>query len=240
MSDLVDQTVVTGDKWTFDSGVTKVFENMLERSIPQYEAMRALTTSLAIAHAKDNTWIVDLGCSRGDALKPILSQRGARNRYLGVEISEHMIEAARESLAGFVQTGIVEIKPLDLRYQYPPLKASVTLGILTLQFVPIEHRQNVIQSVYDSLLPGGAFLFVEKILGAGATLDRLMVTQYLDLKRSNGYTEEQIQTKRKSLEGVLVPLTATANEQLLRAAGFTDIDCFWRYLNFAGWIAIKR
>lgn len=29
------------------------------------------------------------------------------------------------------------------------------------------------------------------------------------------------------------------NEDLLRMTGFKKIDCFWRCLNFAGWIAIK-
>jgi len=53
------------------------------------------------------------------------------------------------------------------------------------------------------------------------------------------HPQEQIASKRKSLEGVLVPITARWNEDMLKAAGFRKIDCFWRNLNFAGWIAIK-
>ena len=52
------------------------------------------------------------------------------------------------------------------------------------------------------------------------------------------YTEE-IERKRLALEGVLVPMTAHWNEDLLRQAGFQQVECFWRYLNFAGWLAIK-
>jgi tRNA (cmo5U34)-methyltransferase len=59
------------------------------------------------------------------------------------------------------------------------------------------------------------------------------------MKGRNGYTEEEINSKRIALEGVLVPVTANWNEQLLRDAGFTQVECFWRNLNFAGWIAIK-
>ena len=59
------------------------------------------------------------------------------------------------------------------------------------------------------------------------------------MKSDNLYTQEQIQKKRKSLEGVLVPITAKWNEDLLKEAGFKQIDCFWRSLNFAGWVAIK-
>ena len=66
-----------------------------------------------------------------------------------------------------------------------------------------------------------------------------MIDEYYKIKAENAYTQEQISAKRKSLEGVLVPITASWNEQMLKDAGFKSIDCFWRYLNFAGWIAIK-
>ncbi|MBQ1659307.1 MAG: tRNA (cmo5U34)-methyltransferase, partial [Clostridia bacterium] len=62
---------------------------------------------------------------------------------------------------------------------------------------------------------------------------------YYRIKGEHSYTQEQISAKRKSLEGVLVPITAKWNEQLLGSAGFKKIDCFYRYLNFAGWICIK-
>jgi hypothetical protein len=69
---------------------------------------------------------------------------------------------------------------------------------------------------------------------------RMMVHEYYGMKAQNGYTQEQIERKRLSLEGVLVPVTARWNEEMLAAAGFTQIDCFWRWMNFAGWIAIKE
>jgi tRNA (cmo5U34)-methyltransferase len=234
-----DETIPAG-KWAFDGDVTRVFEDMLARSIPQYDEMRRLSSLLAVRFAQRDTWIIDLGCSRGDALIPILDRCGAYNRYLGIEISEPMIAAARERLSGYIQSGMVEIRSLDLREKVPTLKSSVTLSVLTLQFIPIEYRQKIVQSVYDALLPGGAFIFVEKILGANAHIDDVMVETYLDMKRDHGYTEDQIQRKRLSLEGVLVPITAQWNEAMLHNAGFLEVDCFWRWMNFAGWIAIKK
>ena len=78
-----------------------------------------------------------------------------------------------------------------------------------------------------------------KCLGNSARIDELMVEQYLDGKRANGYSDEQIDRKKASLEGVLVPVTAHWNEELLSMAGFRQIDCFWRWMNFAGWVGIK-
>jgi tRNA (cmo5U34)-methyltransferase len=108
-----------------------------------------------------------------------------------------------------------------------------------LQFTPIEYRQTILQRVYDSLLPGGAFVLVEKVLGDSSEIDTMMVDLYYKLKAENGYNKEQIERKRLSLEGVLVPVTASWNIELLRSAGFRKVDCFWRWMNFAGWVAIK-
>lgn len=233
-----DQTEPQG-RWEFDEGVTHVFDDMLARSIPQYEVMRQACFSLGARYVRRNTAIVDLGCSRGEALALFIRQFGAYNRFIGVEVSQPMLDAARQRFDGFIKCGVVDIRELDLRTCYPPDNASLTLGVLTIQFVPIEYRQMLIQRVYDHTIAGGAFILVEKVLGANAEMDAAMVETYLAMKAANGYTQEQIERKRLSLEGVLVPVTATWNEELLRQAGFRQVDCFWRWMNFAGWIAVK-
>jgi tRNA (cmo5U34)-methyltransferase len=86
---------------------------------------------------------------------------------------------------------------------------------------------------------GAALILVEKVLGATAEIDEQLVARYHGLKGANGYSPEQVERKRLSLEGVLVPVTAAWNEELLRASGFRHVDCFWRWSNFAGWLAMK-
>ena len=70
-------------------------------------------------------------------------------------------------------------------------------------------------------------------------MDGVLTRAHGDLKRTNGYSQEEVNRKRLSLEGVLVPVTAHWNEDLLRRAGFRDVECIWRCLNFAAWLAIK-
>lgn len=234
----IDQTVPKG-KWEFDPEVTHVFDDMLSRSIPQYEVMRRACFDIACQYRKPNTDIVDLGCSRGEAIADLIDRYGAQNRFIGIEVSQPMLDACRERFEGYINSKIVDIRELDLRISYPPVYSSVTMCVLTLQFTPIEYRQRIVRNMYKHLIEGGALILVEKVLGGDADLDELMVKLYYELKAHNGYTQEQIERKRLSLEGVLVPVTARWNEELLRMAGFTHIDCFWRWMNFAGWVAVK-
>lgn len=234
----VDHTLPTG-AWEFDTQVTAVFDDMLNRSIPQYDVMRRAVFELACRYQQRGTAIVDLGCSRGEAMAALLDKFGQNNRFIGLEISEPMLAAARARFKGYIDASVVDIRYCDLRYDYPNVLACVTQSVLTLQFVPIEYRAQIIRNVYHSTLPGGAFILVEKIIGATADLDRRMVEIYLGLKKAHGYSQEEIDRKRLSLEGVLFPVTAAWNEDLLWSAGFSQIDCFWRWMNFAAWIAVK-
>jgi tRNA (cmo5U34)-methyltransferase len=231
--------VQPGHRWAFDEAVAGCFDDMLARSIPQYEEMRRLCFDLGKRYVKPQSDIVDLGCSRGEALAPFVKEFGAFNRYVGVEVSPPMLSAARERFSGLIDQGIVEVRSDDLREKYPPVRASLTLCVLTLQFTPIEHRLRIVRDAFKATLPGGAMILVEKILGATADLNTAMITLYHDLKQRNGYTLDDIQRKRLSLEGVLVPVTERWNEEILRSSGFEQVDCFWRWMNFAGWIAVK-
>ncbi len=229
-------------RWEFDGEVTRVFDDMLARSIPQYDVMRATTCDLAARFVPDkNGTIVDAGCSRGQAIAALVDKFGAQCKFVGLEVSDPMLEAARERFAGFIKAGVVDIRKHDLRDRMPNdvIDADVILSVLTLQFTPIEYRMGIIGSFRDSLRDGGALILVEKVLGASPVHDDVFNLMYWDMKRLHDYTEDEIQRKRLSLEGVLVPVSASMNEEMLKASGFRSVDCFWRWANFAGWVAVR-
>ncbi len=238
MPEAVDHVHADG-KWTFNEEVARVFDDMLARSIPQYDVMRKAVFDVGCRYVQPETAIVDLGCSRGEALAPFIDRFGALNRFVGVEVSAPMLAACRHRFKGLIDCGVVDIRELDLRKSYPPVAASLTLCVLTLQFVPIDHRQRVVRDMHARTVKGGAVILVEKVLGATAEIDDVFTSEYYRLKAAHGYSCEEIERKKASLEGVLVPVTAKWNEDLLRTAGFHQIDCFWRWMNFAAWVAVK-
>jgi tRNA (cmo5U34)-methyltransferase len=227
-------------RWAFDGAVTAAFDDMLRRSIPQYEVMREAAFEVGCRFVAPGADVLDLGCSRGEALAPFVDRFGAQNRFVGVDVSEPMLAAARARYEGYARAGVVDIRRCDLRAEYPPVSACLTLCILTLQFTPIEYRPRIVRDIYRHTRGGGALVLVEKVLGGGAEADACLTEAYLRHKAARGYSAEEIDRKRLSLEGVLVPVTARWNEDLLASAGFRHVECFWRWMNFAGWLAVRE
>lgn len=231
--------VTPSSKWEFDKEVAECFDDMLARCIPQYDVMRDSCCRLAERYAQNDTAIVDLGCSRGAAIAKLLESRGDKNRFVGIDVSGPMLDQARERFKEHIENGSVSIVNMDLRESYPTNRASVTLAVLTLQFIPIEYRSGILRKIFMHTVPGGALILVEKIIGNTADSENTMREIYYELKKENGYSQDSIDRKKLSLEGVLVPMAASWNETMLKSAGFEQVDCFWRWFNFAGWIADK-
>lgn len=228
---------VPGDKWAFDDSVTRVFGDMLRRSIPQYEVMRKAVFDVGCHFLAPGSTVVDLGCSRGDALAPFVERFGDRCRYLGLELAPSMLAVARERFRAEIDAGYLRIERADLRDACPAVSAALTLCVLTLHFTPPGDRSRILAGIHARTQPGGALVLVEKLRGGDPEADALMVDLYHRMKADQGYSREEVERKRLALEGVLVPATAAANEQLLRQAGFSRVECFWRWMNFGAWLA---
>jgi tRNA (cmo5U34)-methyltransferase len=230
--------------WEFDQDVTDCFEDMLERSIPQLSTMRSLVSSIATRHLRDDDWFIDLGCSRGGTITSVIGTTSARINAVGLEVSAPMVRAARQSLMHRGdEDHHCEVKLCDIvrdkwSDHYP--SATVVSSVLTLMFTPINYRQRILSTVHKSLTRNGVFILVEKVLAEGPDIEEWMVEEYHQMKMRAGYDAESIEEKKRSLEGRLVPVTCQQNIDMLRRAGFSQVDCFWRCLNFVGIVAYKN
>lgn len=227
---------VPGEKWKFDESVANVFDDMLQRSIPQYDVMRETVRDIALRYMKNETAVIDIGCAKGDAIAG-MAHMFPHMSFYGLDVSTAMLGHAEDR---FRKQKNVSIMYRDLKEGLNVAqKASVVLSVLTIQFTPLEYRMQIIQNIYDQLEVGGCLIIVEKVLGLSAEIDTMFTEQYHGLKGKNGYSKEDVARKKLALSGVLVPITAKWNEQMMDAAGFNQVDCFWRWMNFAGWVAIK-
>ncbi|HAD10509.1 MAG TPA: carboxy-S-adenosyl-L-methionine synthase CmoA [Porticoccaceae bacterium] len=232
----------------FDAEVVKVFPDMIQRSVPGYETIIAMTGTLAERYGQASSNFYDLGCSLGAstiAMRRSITTAGCH--IIAVDNSPAMIERCREVITADSQTlretgaqtpttvELIRADILDLEIE----NAAMVVMNFTLQFIVPAQRKTLIERIYRGLKPGGILILSEKIAFTDAHLNQLMIELHHAFKRANHYSELEISRKRSALENVLIPETLECHRQRLQAAGFSSIDVWFQCFNFASLLAIK-
>lgn len=222
--------------WQFDQTVADCFTDMLERSVPGYALMRDISTRLARRALFDGAHALDIGSSLGDGIVKI-AKGGPDVTYTLVEPSHPMREGLASRMASLGSAA-----PKHRIFQRLDEAAGsydLVTCVLTAQFMPIHERKRMLERVYAMLNGDSPLIIVEKVLCESPDVDELFIAEHHAMKHEAGYSLAEIEEKRKALQYVMAPLDARVNEGMLRFAGFESVECFWRCLNFAGWIAYR-
>jgi tRNA (cmo5U34)-methyltransferase len=233
-----DPSLETG-LFTFDDNVAKVFPDMIKRSVPGYTTIVAMTGLLAGRYAEEGSQLYDLGCSLGAstlAMRQNIRQQGCR--IVAVDNSQAMLERCRSIVETDTHDTPVSLVCADLQ-GVPIEDASVVVLNFTLQFVPLEIRNEVIARIYEGLRPGGIMILSEKVSFADPHLDELNIDLHHQFKLANGYSELEVAQKRNALENVLLPETLEKHRDRINQAGFSSCDVWFQCFNFASLIALK-
>jgi tRNA (cmo5U34)-methyltransferase len=225
--------------FTFDSGTAQVFDDMVSRSVPFYHEIQRMVGEMAAEFAVEHTNLYDLGCSTGTTLLKLDELVDPSVRFVGVDNSADMLEKAHAKFAERAPERQYELRLADLHQEVGIENASVVILILVLQFVRPLYRTRVIEAIARGLNNLGCLLVVEKVTTADTTLNRLFIKHYYAMKRRNDYSELEISQKREALENVLIPYRMEENRELLLESGFHSFEEFFRWYNFAAFVAIK-
>ncbi|MGQ0640825.1 MAG: carboxy-S-adenosyl-L-methionine synthase CmoA [Gemmatimonadaceae bacterium] len=228
------------DDFVFDGKTAGVFDDMLGRSVPFYAEIQRMTTELAADFAAPGSNLYDLGCSTGTTLAALDPLVHPTVRFVGIDDSPEMLDKAQQKLGAAVSGGrAIDLVSTDLHELNQLENASVVLLTLTLQFVRPLHRERLIRAICAGTNQQGCLILVEKLTESDTLFNRLFIKYYYDMKRRNGYSDLEIAQKREALENVLIPYRAEENEQLLLAGGYSKVQRFFQWYNFAGVIAVK-
>ncbi len=236
---LFSQPIEQIKDFVFDESVASVFDDMINRSVPDYQAVQEKVTAIALNAFQKNSNIYDLGCSTGNTLVELLQKiTDTTVSFIGVDNSSPMLEKCRAKLdtCGFMKrTELLENDIDRIEIQ----NASVIIMNYTLQFIPKERRHEVLTNMYRGLNPRGVLLITEKIRYADPIFQDFFTKIHFGYKADQGYSELEIAQKRDALERVLIPLTREENIEFMYRAGFQHVSVFFQNYQFASFIAIK-
>ncbi|MGC9519136.1 MAG: carboxy-S-adenosyl-L-methionine synthase CmoA [Desulfuromonadaceae bacterium] len=225
----------------FNENVVRVFDDMLQRSVPLYRETLLRQAQISARYHIPGSRIYDLGCSHGNFGVTLQQLMGTRPfELVGIDPSAPMLERYRQrlrdvDLAAGQKFTLLQQPAQEVDYA----SCSVVVANLTLQFMPVSAREQLLRRICDALEPGGVFLLNEKIEDKETFIADLEREWYYTFKRENGYSELEISQKRDALEDVLVPETCETHVERLHACGFTHVTTWIKWFNFAGFLCIK-
>ena len=213
----------------FDFDTIDNFDEHINQSIPNYGILFDSIVRLSKYFVIDKYKVYDLGCSTATLLIE-LSKLYPNIEKVGIDKSENLLPSECPTDVSLVLHDLndgIELEP-----------SCLVFSIFTLQFLNRDIRQQIINEVYDSLCVGGALIITEKTYTDNAITQDMFTFAYYDFKKSK-FTEKEILSKEKDLRNILRPNTSESNISLLKQAGFSKIERFYKYFMFEGYICIK-
>jgi tRNA (cmo5U34)-methyltransferase len=227
----------TAASWTFDGQIVDGFVAHIRRSVPLYDAGHDLVCQIADYFVHDGSVCYELGVSTGELMRKLVERHAGKEgvRWIGIDPVARMIAKAEEHCRGLENVNLIVGDAVTFEYE----KADLIVSYYCAQFTHPKYRQDLFDRIYERLNWGGALIMFEKVRGADARFQDMLVSLYNDFKVTQGFDADEILNKTRSLRGVLEPFSREGNLGLLRRAGFTDIETVMKYLCFEGFVAIK-
>ncbi len=166
--------------------------------------------------------ILDLGTGDGRLLALLQIDR-PEMLGVGLDFSELMLEAATKRFAGDARIELVEH---DLDEPLPALGPfDAIVSSMVIHHLEHERKRSLFREVFDLLEPGGVFANFEHV---ASPTNRLHLAFFAAIG-------EPLENEDPSDRLVDVD----SQLQWLRAAGFDDVDCYWKWLEMALLIGVK-
>ncbi len=227
----------------FDENVARVFDDMVQRSVPFYDEIHKIICDLVPKYLRnDHDTFLDLGCSTGTTITIVdhflkAHTNSPNINFVGVDNSGPMLKICEEK---FLKHQVLNAKLYEMSLpELPAIKSKMVVMNYTLQFIAPNKREKLLQDIYELVEPGGVFLLAEKIKTNDTQIEELTTDLYYDFKRRNGYSELEISQKREALEEVMIPDAPEEQIALLKKVGFKSSEMVFRWYNFACYLCLK-
>lgn len=152
----------------------------------------------------------------------------------GVDPSAEMLSLAKTALGPLtyrvqLHHGYIEAAPKG------PFDAASCL--LTLHFTTEAERYRTLCEIHARLKPGGVFVAMHYSIAQNPAERELWLSRCAAFAISSGVDPEQARTAAAAIGKQLPILAPEQDEELMRKAGFSDINVFYTGLAFRGWVA---
>ena len=215
-------------KRTFD-GAAASYDALRRQLIPCFDDFYGIAVDLAAAAPGAAPRVLDLGAGTGLLAERVLRRLpGARVTLL--DFSEAMLAHARARFAG--SSAAVEIRVGDHATADLGGPWDAIVSALSIHHLPDGEKRRLFARAFAALAPGGVFVNADNVTAEDPAVQARDRAAWIAAIRASGLGEAELAA---ALERTKVDILAPLAAQLawLRAAGFAEVDCSYKWRLFA-------
>lgn len=196
------------------------YDSLIRRAVPHYDEM--LERLLAYLPARAER-ILELGCGTGN-FTVALAKRHPEASITVVDAAPEMLGVTQERLSPRA------VRPVECRFEeLPPTLGRFDLVVSTISLHHVRDKAALYRRLYELLDPGGRLCFSDQLRGRTEEIHSINWERWLAFCRAPGHcTEEEVQSLLDHADAHDHYTPLEEHFDLLRAAGFHDLDCVWR------------
>lgn len=216
-----------------DSTVVSGYAERTARIVPGLRDLHRMTGVLMAEHAPVDARILVLGAGGGLELKAFAEMQPGWH-FDGVDPSPEMLELARTTLGSMENQVRLHEGYIDSAPQGPFDGATC---LLTLHFLPPAERLRTLQEMRLRLKPGAPIVVAHHSFPSEDPIKDRWLLRNAAFAAASGVPVTHAEASIAAIKEQLPVLSPTQDVDLLREAGFTDIDLFYCAFTFKGWVA---
>lgn len=216
------------------SAVSEKYDGQRRQLIPCFDDFYGIATAMAETGEKAPR-ILDLGSGTG-LFAAFLLEKYPGAKLVLADLSEQMLGQARQRFAGH---GDVEYITADYtEYEFGG-DFDMIISALSIHHLSGAQKEALYQKCYDLLKPGGVFVNADQALSPSQEIERMQEKLWKATVNASGLSPEELE---KAYERLALDNPSTLADQLawLEKAGFSDVDCIYKYYHFAVLYAKKQ
>ncbi len=212
------------------------YDNIIKNLIPYYHQMvEAIVNTISFEQNSDFE-VLDLGCGTGTVSRAI-KNTFPNAKLTCLDISGNMLQIAGGKLYDAPETEYINCDFYNFSFdkKYDAIVSSLALHHL----VTKEDKLDFYKKIYSALNAGGIFVNADVVLASTEALQERYMKQWKSFMCKN-VSEYEVESKWiPKYHEEDRPTSLSEHLEMLKEAGFIDVDVIWKYYNYSVYTANK-